>query len=36
MNKDLMLLDTNIVIYTLQGNPVVSDFVDGKQRSKRF
>jgi hypothetical protein len=31
MNKDLMLLDTNIVIYTLQGNPVVSDFVDGKK-----
>jgi predicted nucleic acid-binding protein len=31
MSKDLILLDTNIVIYTLQTNPIVSDFVNGKR-----
>lgn len=31
MSKDLILLDTNIIIYTLKEDPIVSGFVDGKK-----
>ena len=31
MNKDLILLDTNIIIYTLKEDPIVSHFINGKK-----
>jgi hypothetical protein len=31
MSKDLILLDTNIIIYTLKEDPVISDFINGKR-----
>ncbi len=36
MSKDLILLDTNIIIYTLNGDPRISDFINDKRAAVSF
>jgi predicted nucleic acid-binding protein len=36
MNKDLILLDTNIIIYALKGEPRISDFINDKKAAVSF
>jgi len=36
MSKDIILLDTNVIIYTLKGDPVISDFVNDKRAAVSF
>ena len=36
MNKDIILLDANIIIYALKGEPRISDFINNKRAAVSF